>query len=178
MNISTLIPSLFLSGLLLLALPATGQPDWKRRGELPPGHQKHRYERHRTPPGHESARTYRRPRYRGQHRELQHRELQHRELGRGAAGEVMNVNIASRGRLYRHNGARYYCYEGHYYRPAHRGYVLVQPPVGLQVYDLPPYAQQVVVNRRVFYEADGIWFRRLRTYYPDDPAFVVVHRPI
>lgn len=59
-----------------------------------------------------------------------------------------------------HGADRYYYRHGTYYRPGPRGYVVVRPPFGVVVRDLPPRYTRVVVASGEYYRYDDIYYRR------------------
>lgn len=68
-------------------------------------------------------------------------------------------------------GPHYY-HGGRFYRPHHRGFVTVAPPIGCIVLGLPIGYRTVVSAGMTFYLADGVYYRRV----PD--GYVVVPRPV
>ena len=70
-------------------------------------------------------------------------------------------------------GTPYYYYGGSYYETGPSGYVVVQPPVGAVVPDLPPGAETVAAGPSVFYYAGGAF------YAPNiQGGFVVIAPPL
>lgn len=57
-----------------------------------------------------------------------------------------------------HHGVSYYYANGCYYRPHHRGYVVVTPPVGLHVRVLPVGYTNVVIGGRTYYYFGGVYY--------------------
>jgi hypothetical protein len=49
--------------------------------------------------------------------------------------------------------------DGVYYQTSGTGYVVVNPPIGVTVVALPPGAVQAAVNRQVYYQLNGIYYR-------------------
>ncbi|MEM9936463.1 MAG: DUF6515 family protein [Bacteroidota bacterium] len=72
------------------------------------------------------------------------------------------------------NGAPFYQCDGVYYQRARRGYVVVRPPVGLRVRNIPFTATEVIINNRRFFKDGPIWYRQARR----GRGFIVVQRPI
>ena len=72
------------------------------------------------------------------------------------------------------NGAPYYQCDGIYYQRARRGFVVVRPPIGLRVRDIPFTATEVIINNRLFFKDGPVWYRQTRR----GRGFVVVQRPI
>lgn len=70
-------------------------------------------------------------------------------------------------------GTPYYYYGGSYYETGPSGYVVVQPPVGVVVPDLPPGAETVPAGPNMFYYAGG-------AFYAPNPqgGFVVIAPPL
>lgn len=58
----------------------------------------------------------------------------------------------------------YYYYGGVYYAPlSHRGYEVVEPPVGARISELPGDAQTVIIDGQQYYVIDGTYYREVIT---------------
>jgi hypothetical protein len=62
-------------------------------------------------------------------------------------------------------GARYYYYDGLYYRSIGGDYVIVSPPVGAVVTAIPSDFQPVIVNGVTYYVNNGTYYRYTRHGY-------------
>ncbi len=76
-------------------------------------------------------------------------------------------------------GARYYYYDGLYYSYVGDGdYVLVDPPIGAYVAEIPPDFQPVSINGRMYYTNDGVYYILTEHHgYKVVPAPVVYAEP-
>ena len=69
-------------------------------------------------------------------------------------------------------GSRYYhYYRGAYYRPYNRGYIVVQPPIGIIVPSLPIGCTHVIIGSNPYYRYDGVY------YAPYGNRYKVVEEP-
>ncbi len=68
-------------------------------------------------------------------------------------------------------GSRYYYCDGVYYTRGRHGYVVVVPPPGAVIRDIPPYYQPIIINGVPYYTSDGIYYQ----YTPR--GYVVVPQP-
>ena len=68
-------------------------------------------------------------------------------------------------------GLTYYYCEGVYYSRHPYGYVVVPPPCGAVVREIPPVYVPIVINGATYYTADGIY------YQPAGQGYVVVQQP-
>jgi hypothetical protein len=66
----------------------------------------------------------------------------------------------------------YYYGSGQFYMPSARGYVVVAPPIGAQVTELPYGATQQVINGYTYATYEGAWF-----VWDGRGAWVVVQAP-
>jgi len=76
-------------------------------------------------------------------------------------------------REFRHHHARYFFFDGVWYRPAVSGFIVVTPPVGLTLSLLPPYYTTIWTNGVPYYYADGVYYRWLQ----EDRVYVVASPP-
>jgi hypothetical protein len=74
---------------------------------------------------------------------------------------------------------RYYYHRGYYYRPGPHGYVVVRPPRGIIVRELPPRCSRVYVGSTVYYRYDNVYYQPVSGGYVvvDQPPTVVVSQP-
>jgi len=79
----------------------------------------------------------------------------------------------------RHGHDRYYYHRGVYYRPGPHGYVVVRPPRGIIVHELPPRYARVHVGSIVYYRSGDVYYQTAPGGYVvvDPPPTVVVSRP-
>lgn len=70
-------------------------------------------------------------------------------------------------------GHPFFYFEGVYYDQGAAGYVIVAPPLGAVVSELPPGAETVVLGDTVYYYAGGAFYVQ-----QPDGSFVVVAQPI
>lgn len=68
-------------------------------------------------------------------------------------------------------GVHYHYYNGYYYRPYDRGYMIAEPPIGIVVPILPPGCVSVIIGRRSYYMYEGIY------YMPVISGYQVIERP-
>lgn len=69
-------------------------------------------------------------------------------------------------------GDRYYhYYRGAYYRPYNRGYIIVQPPIGIIVPSLPAGYTQVIIGSNPYYRHGNVF------YVPVGNRYKVVEEP-
>lgn len=69
-------------------------------------------------------------------------------------------------------GSRYYhYYRGAYYRPYNRGYIIVQPPIGIIVPDLPVGYTRIIIGSNPYYRYGGVY------YAPYGNRYKVVEEP-
>lgn len=54
--------------------------------------------------------------------------------------------------IYFYNRGNYYVYRHHYYEP-------VPPPIGARVDQLPEGCNKVVINGRIYYDLDGVYYK-------------------
>ena len=82
------------------------------------------------------------------------------------------VDVLPRGhRVVMHGNSRYYFFEGAWYRPEGRRFIVIAPPFGLVVPFLPPYYTTVWVGGVPYYYAN-------EAYYTQGPnGYVVVEPP-
>ncbi|NER61121.1 glycine zipper family protein [Pseudomonas sp. MAFF212428] len=73
-----------------------------------------------------------------------------------------------------YRGHDYYYSGGYWYQPQGPRYVVVAPPYGARVNDLPDYAQQVWVGSTLFFLAAGTYYQ----YQDDRREYVVVNPPV
>jgi hypothetical protein len=70
-------------------------------------------------------------------------------------------------------GDRYYhYYDGRYYRPYDRGYVMVDPPIGILVPALPAGSVAVMIGTRPYYRFGSVFYLPLSNH-----QYQVVQRP-
>ena len=60
-------------------------------------------------------------------------------------------------------GAQYYFGGGQYYQPGNGGYLMVPPPAGATLTELPSDAQQVLVGDKLCYIVNGVTYRKTIT---------------
>ena len=72
-------------------------------------------------------------------------------------------------------GSRFYYHDGTYYSRRHRDYVIVAPPVGVVVREIPRYYQPVMIDGSSYYTSDGIYYVYTRHGYRVVPAPTVIH---
>lgn len=71
-------------------------------------------------------------------------------------------------------GKPFYMYEGIFYKPERKGYVIIPPPIGLRVKYVPRGARHLQIDRLDYYEING-------TYYLDIPKkryYEIVPEPV
>lgn len=71
-------------------------------------------------------------------------------------------------------GKPFYMYEGIFYKPERKGYVIIPPPIGLRVKYIPRGARHLQIDRLDYYEMNG-------TYYLDIPKkryYEIVPEPV
>jgi Family of unknown function (DUF6515) len=73
-------------------------------------------------------------------------------------------------RLVSFGRARYYFFDGVWYRPSGRRFLIVAPPIGLVVPFLPPYYSTIMVGSVPYYYANEV-------YYTQTPSGYVVAAP-
>jgi hypothetical protein len=54
--------------------------------------------------------------------------------------------------------SHYHYYNGLYYRPYDRGYIVVQPPIGIIVPSLPPGCISVMIGPRPYYRYENVFY--------------------
>ncbi len=75
-------------------------------------------------------------------------------------------------RTYRHHGHRYYFSDGYFYEGGPGKYVIVNPPIGVIVSNVPSGCRQHWINGRVYYEYNNIY------YVPGLAGYQVVAPPV
>lgn len=73
-----------------------------------------------------------------------------------------------------YHGRAYYYVTGVFYRPAGRGWRIVEPPLGIMVPSLPPGHTVIRANGQRYYYFDGLYF----TWRPRSIGYVVVGPPL
>jgi len=76
-------------------------------------------------------------------------------------------------RAYFHHGRSLYYYDGVWYAPARRGFVVVRPPIGIGVPVLPPFYRTVWLGGVPYHFADDIFYR----WEPSTDTYQVVPIP-
>ncbi|MEA9975988.1 hypothetical protein QN415_12975 [Pseudomonas sp. 5S4] len=71
------------------------------------------------------------------------------------------------------HGQDYFYSGGYWYRPQGPRYVIVEPPRGVRVHDLPSYSQEVWLGSTLFFVAAGTYY----LYQPDTQDYVVSEPP-
>ncbi len=74
-------------------------------------------------------------------------------------------------------GVEYRHFEGAWYRPGPRGWVVVSPPVGVWVQGLPPWAVTVVIGGVAYWAVDAVYYRARDGGYEVVPAPVAGTAP-
>ncbi|MNF58993.1 MULTISPECIES: DUF6515 family protein [unclassified Pseudomonas] len=77
-----------------------------------------------------------------------------------------NYRVPYRGQDYFYSG-------GYWYRPQGQRYVVVRPPYGIRVSDLPDYAREVWIGGALFFLATGVYY----SYEAHTGEYVVVQPP-
>ncbi|MEX8520881.1 MAG: DUF6515 family protein [Leptothrix sp. (in: b-proteobacteria)] len=70
-----------------------------------------------------------------------------------------------------HRGSRYWFANGYWYAPYAGGYMVVNPPFGIVITDLPVFASIVTLGAVTYYVANDVYYRRVPEGYE------VVERP-
>lgn len=70
------------------------------------------------------------------------------------------------------DGRRYHYYEGIYYEPRPRGYLIVAPPVGVVVPVLPPSAVSIFIGGHPYYRYNDVYYSPL-----DNSRYQVIAKP-
>jgi hypothetical protein len=65
-------------------------------------------------------------------------------------------------KVFVHKRTNFYFADGVWYKARGRKYVVVRPPVGIKVRNLPRGNKVVVVNGRKLYKYKGIWYKKSR----------------
>lgn len=74
--------------------------------------------------------------------------------------------------IFNHNGIKYYCYDGHFFRRVRGiGYVLVDIPFGMTFDSLPRSYERVHINGDLYFRIGNIFFERTNF------GFVLIHYP-
>ena len=81
--------------------------------------------------------------------------------------------LPNRARPLFYNGRTIYFARGMFYRPMRRGFMIMEPPIGLYMDFLPRRAEEIWVYNRRFYEFNGVWYKEAR----HRPGFIVVEGP-
>ncbi len=55
--------------------------------------------------------------------------------------------------------SRFYVSEGIYYRRERQGYVVVDPPIGAVIREIPPYSRVMVINGVPYYTYNGVFYQ-------------------
>jgi hypothetical protein len=96
-----------------------------------------------------------------QEREFRHREFRdsryHHDHYYPARGQYFDV-LPSGHRMVVFGRARYYFFDGVWYRPMGRRFLVVAPPIGLPVPFLPPYYTTIMVGGMPYYYANEIYY--------------------
>lgn len=74
-------------------------------------------------------------------------------------------------------GGRYYYYDGLYYKRFGTDYVIINPPIGAVVRDIPADYRPVIVNGVTYYVDNGIYYVYTRNGYQVVPTPVQVVQP-
>lgn len=70
------------------------------------------------------------------------------------------VTTINRPKVFVHKRTNFYFANGVWYKARGRNYVVVRPPVGIKVRNLPRGNKVVVVNGRKLYKYKGIWYKK------------------
>lgn len=81
--------------------------------------------------------------------------------------------LPPRHRLVHHHGQRYYYSGGAWYRPYGRGYVVIDPPLGLVVSFLPQFSTTLHYGGIPYYRAGPVYY----VWHPRARGYVVTDRP-
>ncbi|WP_416195135.1 DUF6515 family protein [Pseudomonas sp. CCI4.2] len=87
-------------------------------------------------------------------------------------GYVINSMPGGHSRIGWH-GQDYFYSGGYWYRPQGPRYVIVEPPRGIRVHELPSYSQEVWLGSTLFFVAAGTYY----LYQPDTQDYVVSEPP-
>ncbi len=73
-----------------------------------------------------------------------------------------------------HNNRTYYYDDGTFYLPRNRDYVVVAPPIGALVAELPSNYETIVLEGRVYYKVDNVYYKEVivNGYYWYEVLFV------
>ena len=106
-------------------------------------------------------------------REFRHREFTdsryHHDRSYPARGQYIDVLPRGR-RLVVFGRDRYFFFDGVWYRPVGRRFLIVAPPIGLAISFLPPYHTTIMIGRVPYYYANEV-------YYMAGPGGYVVVSP-
>jgi hypothetical protein len=83
------------------------------------------------------------------------------------------VTPPPRSRIVYWGGVGYHYGDGIWYSRGSHGYVVVRPPLGIVVMDLPSFATAVVLGGLTYYYVNGVYYRR----HPDS-GYEVVQAPV
>jgi hypothetical protein len=83
------------------------------------------------------------------------------------------VTPPPRARIVYWGGVGYHYVDGVWYSHGSRGYVVVRPPLGIVVSDLPTFATAVVLGGLTYYYVNGVYYRR-----NVDSGYEVVQAPV
>ena len=110
---------------------------------------------------------------RAEERGFSHREFRdsryHHDRSYPARGQFVEV-LPPGYRMVGFGRARYYFFDGVWYRPSGRRFLIVAPPIGLVVPFLPPYYSTIMVGGVPYYYANEV-------YYTQNPGGYVVVEP-
>lgn len=81
--------------------------------------------------------------------------------------------LPARARTVRHRGSSFHYLDGLFYQQLRRGFVVVNPPIGLQLNRRPHDAERVKYRGRVYFQSSGYWFMRSR----NSSTYVLVRNP-
>jgi hypothetical protein len=76
-------------------------------------------------------------------------------------------------RPYFYHDHPYYFHEGVWYAPGAGGFVVVRPPIGVEISVLPPYFSTIWVGGTPYYYANDVYY----TWDPEQNGYVVVAPP-
>jgi hypothetical protein len=83
-------------------------------------------------------------------------------------------HLPQRSRVVFYGGVRYGFYDGTWYSPGPSGYLVVRPPYGVVVGDLPAFATVLTIGAASYWYANGIYYRGL----PGGGGYEVVPAPV
>jgi hypothetical protein len=71
------------------------------------------------------------------------------------------------------HGQDYFYSSGYWYRPQGGRYIIVEPPRGIRVHELPSFSQEVWLGSTLFFVAAGTYYM----YQPDTQDYIVAAPP-